>query len=139
MVKARRLRRYLRADDVADGNIVDVVDSGAFRDTEFRDQGLHMKMKLHSPSEWRSGSSTEKTWSFNRTSEDNLLKAFGPDTENWIGRFTKTSIVKQNVRGTLRDVPYTARARQTSPQNAPEAAYHVHAEAYYVPLGTKGR
>ena len=47
-----------------------------------------------------------KDWIPNETSKRKLVIAFGPDTLKWIGHGGEFDVVKQNVRGEIKDVIY---------------------------------
>lgn len=48
----------------------------------------------------------EKNLTFNQTSMNNLIDAYGEDTSSWIGKNTKVYIVKQMVGDGLKKVCY---------------------------------
>jgi len=48
----------------------------------------------------------EKLLTFNQTSMNNLIDAYGDETKNWIGKEVKVWIVKASVGGKLKDVIY---------------------------------
>ena len=50
--------------------------------------------------------SVEKDIRLNKTSYNNLAKQYGEDCSKWIGKAAQANIVKQAVRGELRDVIY---------------------------------
>lgn len=50
----------------------------------------------------------ERNVSFNQTSINNLVEAFGGDTLNWIGRTVKLWAIKQMVSNKIRNVMYFA-------------------------------
>ena len=47
-----------------------------------------------------------KDWIPNETSKRKLCQKYGPDTDKWIGKIDEFEVVKQNVRGEIKDVIY---------------------------------
>lgn len=47
-----------------------------------------------------------KEWIPNETSKRKLCLKYGPDTDKWIGMKDEFEVVKQNVRGEIKDVIY---------------------------------
>jgi hypothetical protein len=91
--------RFLRGEDVKSGDVVTIVDEGEFLDetqTGFGRPAFRIKVRLES--------GEEKLWTVNRTSLNNLKKAFGDDTKFWVGRKVRLETSLQNVRGQLRTV-----------------------------------
>jgi len=48
----------------------------------------------------------EKHLSFNQTTINNLIDAYGEETSQWVGKEVKVWIIKSNIQGKLRDVTY---------------------------------
>ncbi|MCK4478434.1 hypothetical protein KAU88_07920 [Candidatus Bathyarchaeota archaeon] len=53
-----------------------------------------------------------KIWTPNKTTLKKLATVFGDDTDGWLGKRVKLSILKQNVRGEMRNVVYGEAAVQ---------------------------
>jgi hypothetical protein len=90
--------QFLRGEDVKSGDIATILDEGEFLDetqTGFGRAAFRIKVRL---------GSEEKLWTVNRTSLNNLKKAFGEDTSLWIGKKVRLETSLQNVRGQLRTV-----------------------------------
>ena len=47
-----------------------------------------------------------KDWIPNETSKRKLVLKYGPDTDKWIGKTEEFDVLKQNVRGEVKDVIY---------------------------------
>ena len=47
-----------------------------------------------------------KDWIPNETSKRKLVLKYGPDTIKWIGKTEEFDVLKQNVRGEIKDVIY---------------------------------
>ena len=47
-----------------------------------------------------------KDWIPNETCKRKLVLKYGPDTDKWIGKTEEFDVLKQNVRGEVKDVIY---------------------------------
>ena len=47
-----------------------------------------------------------KDWIPNETCKRKLVLKYGPDTDKWIGKNEEFDVLKQNVRGEVKDVIY---------------------------------
>ena len=47
-----------------------------------------------------------KEWIPNETSKRKIVQKYGDDTDKWIGKSDEFNVVKQNVRGEIKDVIY---------------------------------
>lgn len=83
-------------EDVFDGNIIGILDSGIKIEGRF---GLQSIFKV-------STKNGDRSLSFNQTSINHLIDAYGDDTEEWVGKSIKIWIVKSNVSGKMKDVVY---------------------------------
>lgn len=83
-------------EDINDGDIVKIQDEGKVISGDFGDRNA---FKI----ETKNG---EKLLSFNQTSMNYLIDAFGDETEKWIGKGVKVWVVKSNVGGKMRNVVY---------------------------------
>lgn len=82
--------------DLKDGDIITILDSGNTVTGEYGDQFV-LKIKT------RNG---EKNMAINQTSDNNLVDAFGDESENWVGKEVKVWIIKAIVSGKLQLVSY---------------------------------
>lgn len=74
--------------DLKDGDIIKILDAGQEIQKEFK--GNHSKSIVHKV-ETRNGT---KLLSFNRTSINNLIDAFGKNSEDWVGKEVKAWVFK---------------------------------------------
>ena len=84
--------------DVKDGDSIRILDAGQTTEGEY---GERKTFRIET-------SNGEKNMSFNQTSLNNLIDAYGDETEEWIGKNAQVFVVKQMVSGTLRNVAYLA-------------------------------
>ena len=102
VVKVSELSSFVQAGvDVKTGDVVTFKDAGIIRsaeDTPFGREVFQVTIEL--PDE------STKTLTMNRTSQRNIAKAYGDETEKWVNEKAVVTIVQQNVRGTMKDVVY---------------------------------
>ena len=84
--------------DIKDGDSIRILDAGQTTEGEY---GERQTFRIET-------SNGEKNMSFNQTSLNNLIDAYGDETEEWIGKNAQVFVVKQMVSGTLRNVAYLA-------------------------------
>jgi len=90
---------FLDATMVYDGDIVQLLDEGVFKEPEVTKLSrtvFHIRVRLQD--------GRKKIWSMNKTTRRRLAKAWGDDSSNWVGKNVKISITQQNVQGKMRDV-----------------------------------
>ena len=98
VIKKTTLGQFAKPkEDFADGDILEIVDSGIEQEGEF---GIQRIFKIEIPG------GEEKNLSFNQTSINHLIDVYGGETEEWVGKKVKAWIIKQNVSGKFRDVVY---------------------------------
>lgn len=85
-------------EDVKDGDIITIRDAGQPVESEF---GTRMVFRV----DVKTGG---KLLSFNQTSLNNLVDAFGDDTTKWVDKEIKVWLVKAMVSGKLKNVIYLA-------------------------------
>jgi hypothetical protein len=85
-------------EDIRDGEVITINDAGTVISGEY---GERTAFKI----ETRNG---EKVLSFNQSSVNNLIEAYGEDSDQWIGKAAKAWIIKTMVSGKLRNVVYLA-------------------------------
>lgn len=84
--------------DIKDGDTLVIKDSGQMIPGDWGDRHV---FKV----ETRNG---ERNLSFNQTSMNNLIDAYGEDTEMWIGKNAAAFVIKQMVGEGLKNVCYLA-------------------------------
>ena len=83
-------------EDINEGDLVKILDEGKGITGDYGDRNV---FKI----ETKNG---EKLQSFNQTTMNYIIDAFGDETEKWIGKEVKVWIVKSNVGGKIRNVIY---------------------------------
>lgn len=86
-------------EDYKNGDIVTIVNEGKKIEGKFGEQDVFM-VKLVS--------GNEKNITFNQTTINNLVEAFGQDSKNWVGKEVKIWLIIQNVQGKRVKVTYLA-------------------------------
>ncbi len=84
--------------DIKDGDIVTILDSGTVVQGQFGEQNV-FKIKT------RNG---EKALALNQASANNLIGAFGEDTDSWEGKEVKVWTLKAMVAGKMQTIVYVA-------------------------------
>jgi hypothetical protein len=82
--------------DIKDGDTITILDEGTITSSEY---GERHTFKIETDN-------GEKILSFNQTSLNNLVDAYGEETKKWVDKKAKVFIVKQMVSGTLRKIAY---------------------------------
>jgi hypothetical protein len=82
--------------DINDKDILTILNEGQITPGDYGDRNV-FKLKTQNG---------EKILSFNQTSMNYLIDAFGNETKNWVGKEIKAWIIKINVSGKLKDVIY---------------------------------
>lgn len=82
--------------DIKDGDVVTILDAGSIVMGEYGEQRV---FKLNT----RNG---EKNFALNQTSVNNLVDAFGEESEEYIGKEVKVWLIKAMVSGKLQLVKY---------------------------------
>ena len=87
------LRPYIKAEMVQDGDKITFVDAGKVTEKTFtEEQGPRKVLEIGVTFKGES-----KTYSPNGASQKNLKAAWGPDTENWIGKTAVLYVVPTNL------------------------------------------
>lgn len=84
--------------DIMNGDVVRILNSGTVVTGDYGDRSVFQIRTKNG----------EKNQTFNQTSMNACIDAFGDETENWVGKDAKVTIVKQNVSGKFIDVVYLA-------------------------------
>jgi len=84
MPETSRLSKYLKSDNVKDGDIINFMDAGVILDKTFKKEGKdEVKPVLEITVEVNG---EVKTYSPNGTTVGLLSKAWGTSTEKWVGK-----------------------------------------------------
>lgn len=91
MVQTSKLSKYLKADNVKDDDVLRFIDSGIIIDKEFKKDGksdikpvLEITVEINGET---------KTYSPNGTTVGLLSTAWGGDTEGWVGKKGKITLI----------------------------------------------
>ena len=85
--------------DFKDGDIITLLEEGKKIEGQFGVQDV-FKVKLTN--------NEEKNMSFNQTTINGLIDAFGKDDSKWIGKQVKVHLISQNVAGKFVKVAYVS-------------------------------
>ena len=89
--------------DFKDQDVLAIVTSGDEIESEFNGKPRkQMIFKVRIPA------GVEKNLAFNQTSMNNLIDAYGDDTDEWVGKNIKAWVVKAMIGGELKTIPYLA-------------------------------
>jgi plasmid replication initiation protein len=92
-----------KKEDIKDGDIIKVLDGGTITEGEYGKQNTFRIETCNG----------EKLFSFNQTSQNNLIDAFGEETDNWIGKEVKVWMIKAMVGGKMQDIVYLSHPEWT--------------------------
>lgn len=85
-------------EDIKDGTTVTILDGGTVTSNKFGDQTVFKISTLNG----------EKNLGFNQTTTNNLIDAYGDDTDMWINKTANAYILKVMIAGELKTVVYLA-------------------------------
>lgn len=88
-----------KGEDYKDGDILTIANEGKQVDGDFGPRHVFL-VKLP-----KGG---EKNFTFNQTSINNMVDAYGEDSVNWVGKDVKVWLILQNVQGKMVRVAYVA-------------------------------
>lgn len=83
-------------EDIKDGQTIKILEDCVIVTGEFGDKHV---FKVETPN-------GEKNLTFNQTSMNNLIDAFGDETESWVGIEVKAWLITQSIGGQMRRVCY---------------------------------
>lgn len=83
-------------EDISDGDIIEITNEGEKMAGEFGERNV---FKV----ETKNGI---KNMSFNQTTMNYLIDAYGGETNEWIGEKARVWVVKSNVGGKMKDIVY---------------------------------
>jgi len=89
-----------KGEDIKDGDMIVIANEGVEDDSGDYGPKQVFMVKL--------SSGEEKNVSFNQTSINNLIDAFGERAINWVGKTVKAWITRQNVAGKFQLVLYVS-------------------------------
>lgn len=99
-----------KREDINDQDIITILDGGRTVTGEYGDQQV---FKI----ETKNG---EKLLTFNQTSINNMIDAFGEDGDGWKDKEVRVHLMKQNVSGKFKDVVYLAESSWVMGENGLE-------------------
>ena len=104
---------YLKATDVPkEGLLTEFVDEGSYSDSQFKDNNGNAKQNFNITI--RLGED-EKTWTMNKTSQRNIVAAYGDESSAWIGQGVEIHVVKMLVGKDMKDVIIGSPTDATAP------------------------
>lgn len=85
--------------DIKDGDRIKILDSGRIVEGDYGPRSVFRILTT---------SKREFNLAFNQTSKNNLIDAWGPETEEWAGKIAKVFVVRQMIGDGLKSVIYLA-------------------------------
>ena len=85
--------------DVKDGDLIKILNEGEYRLLPDKSREV-LTFKVEIPNK------ETKSLSLNATSQTRLLTAWGDNSSEWIGKRCSVEVVKQNVKGQMKNVIY---------------------------------
>ncbi len=101
MPKMSDFDEYLNSTMVETGDIVVLLNEGEFipaEDTTFNRTVFQISVRIPD--------NRIKTWTMNKTTQKRLIAAYGDESSQWVNKPVKLEILKQNVRGDMKNVLY---------------------------------
>ena len=89
-------------EDYKDGSVITIKGEGVKTVGQFGEQDI-FKCEMEN--------GEERSMSFNKTSINNMIDAYGEDSKNWIGEKVKVWLILQNVQGKMVRVAYVSHPR----------------------------
>lgn len=93
-----------KGEDYQDGSIITIMDAGVKTSGQYGEQDV---FKCRMPN------GEERSMPFNKTSINNMIDAFGNDSELWKGNDVKVWLILQNVQGKMTRVAYLSHPEAT--------------------------
>ena len=98
-MKVKVSTRFLKANlNIKDGDLITFKSEGEEGVNQSGRQILNMLVE--------NPDSDEKTLTVNNTSKANMIKLYGDDTANWVGKEARVNIIKQMVGKEMKEVIY---------------------------------
>ena len=85
--------------DVKDGDLIKLLNEGEYRLLPDKSREV-LTFKVEIPNK------ETKSLSLNATSQTRLLTSWGDDSSKWVGKRCSVEVVKQNVKGQMKNVIY---------------------------------
>lgn len=104
MPDVRKLRNFLKKEDMCDGDTIRFINAGTIEEKDFSKEQDGAKMKLSLSMNVSLNDEDPKELTLNQTSIDSLQEAWGPSTEKWIGKKAKVSFVRMMCFGKVEQV-----------------------------------
>jgi hypothetical protein len=82
--------------DINNGDVLEILTEGTIVSGEFGDRQVYKVKTVNG----------EKNLSFNQTSLNNMIDAYGDDSKAWVGKKAFVTVIKMNVSGKFRDIIY---------------------------------
>lgn len=101
MPDLREMKKYLKRDDFAEGDKVTFISAGEIKDVDFSPEKDGTKIKRVLQMDVSINDSDTKSMTLNSTTWKTLSAKWGDKTEEWVGRTTKVTFVKQIVFGKM--------------------------------------
>ena len=100
------LNQFITAADVNEGDVLIFTNAGEIveRDYSEKQDGTDLQQVLQLEVELPTGK--RKRISPNKTSRNAIAEKYGVNTENWVNKAVAVTLLKQNVRGSIRNVIY---------------------------------
>jgi len=92
---------FLRPEDIKalkDKTAIIMQEGILNEDTPFGKEQLEIPIKL--------SNGEEKIYGVNKTSAKNIAETYGDNTKDWINKKIRFEVLRQNVRGQMKDVVY---------------------------------
>ena len=105
-------------EDINEGDLINILDEGKIVDGDYGERKVFTISTVDGE---------EKMLSFNQTTINYLIDAFGNETKEWIGKRVKVWIMKSNIAGKIKFVVYLT---------APD--WVEGEEGYFPPANTEG-
>ena len=105
-MNANDFNEYITPQDVKDGDVLIFTNAGESVEVDYslNKDGSDTKNVLQIEVELPTGK--KKLISPNKTSRNEIIDAFGLETEGWVNKSVTVSLLSQNVRGQIRKVIY---------------------------------
>lgn len=95
--------KYVKPSEVKDGDALVIIDSGRVEESaKFKNPDGTTKKEYRF--QVKDGFGEEKTVTMNKASRDNLVRAYGSDTSNWVGKVVTISLVNTMIAGQMKKV-----------------------------------
>ncbi len=104
MVNVNDLQKFLKKEMLNNGDVLEFADEGEINEVDFSKAKNGSDIKEVFQIGLRLPDKKVKIATVNKTSLELIKKAFGSDSEKWVGKCVKANIVKQLSFGEMTDV-----------------------------------